>query len=136
MKTFRFSKLIAAVVLVALSLFPLGAIGSQTATTKTVKLTQKQLLWLIAHAETPSQHEQLATYYRQQAQRLFRQAKEHREMAATYPQLNASKHPGVQSLAARHCEDWAELYTKQAKDAEALAAIHEKMAKEAMEKKQ
>jgi len=135
MKTIRYSKLTTVVMLAALSLFPLVAIGSQTATTNTVKLTQKQLLWLIAHAETPSQHEQLATYYRQQAQRLLQQAKEHQEMAAAYPHLTASKHPGVRSLAAHHCEDWADLYAKQAKDAEALAAVHEKMAKEATEKK-
>jgi len=135
MKTIRFSKLTAVVMLMALSLFPLSAIGSQTVKTHTAKVTHKQLLWLIAHAETPSQHEQLATYYRRQAQRLLRQAKEHQEMAAAYPHLNASKHPGVRSLAAHHCEDWADLYTKQAKDAEALAAVHEKMAKEALEKK-
>ena len=135
MRTIRFSKLTAVVMLMALSLFPLSAIGSQTATIKSVNPTHKQLLWLIAHAETPSEHEQLATYYRQQAQRLLRQAKEHQEMAAAYPHLNTSKHPGVRSLAAHHCEDWADLYAKQAKDAEALAAVHERMAKEAMEKK-
>jgi hypothetical protein len=135
MKTTRFLKLTTVMLLVALSLSPLNAVGSQITTTKTVKLTHKQLLWLIGHAETPSQHEQLATYYRHQAQHLLQQAKEHQEMAVAYPQLNASKQPGVRSLAVHHCEDWAQLYTKQAKDAEALAALHEKMAKETLGRK-
>lgn len=135
MNTVQLLKSLGLVMVVALSLSPLSATGSQTATTNRVKVTHKQLLWLMAHAETPSQHEQLANYYRQQAKRLHRQAKVHQEMAAAYPQLYASKQPGIRSLAARHCEDWAQLYTKQAKDAEALAADHEKMAKEAIEKK-
>jgi uncharacterized membrane protein YfbV (UPF0208 family) len=135
MTTVRALKLGAVVMLVALAFSALSAAGSQAATTNTAKLTQKQLLWLIEHANTPSQHEQLATYYRQQAQRLLQQAKEHEEMAAAYPHLNASKQPRVRSLAAHHCEDWAQMYTKQAKDAEALAAIHKRMAKEPPEKK-
>jgi hypothetical protein len=135
MKAIKFSTVTAVVVLMALALTPLSAAASQTATTNPVRLTNKQLLWLIGHAGTPSQHEQLATYYRQQARRLLKEAKVHQEMAAAYPQLNASKQPGVRNLAANHCEDWATLYTKQAKDAEALAAVHEKMAKEAPEKK-
>ena len=90
MNTVRLLKSTALVMLMALALFPLSAPASQAARTNTAKLTQKQLLWLIAHAETPSQHEQLAIYYRQQAQRLLRQAKVHQEMAAAYPLLNAS----------------------------------------------
>lgn len=135
MKTNGFSRLSAVMTLVALFLSFLSAAGAQNAKTKRVKLTQKQLVWLIAHAETPSDHEQLSTYYRQQAQSLLRQAKEHHEMAAAYPQLNASKHPGAPSLAARHCENWARLYTQQAKEAEALAAIHENLSKDSAEKK-
>lgn len=131
MKTTRFLKLTAVILLAAVTVSLLNAAGPQA--TKTVKLTHKQLLWLIAHAETPSQQEQLAMYYRQLARRLLQQAKEQQQMANACPQLsaNASKHPGVPSLAANHCAYWAELYAKQAKDAEALAALHEKIAKEA-----
>ncbi len=135
MKTNRLSRLIAVLTLVALFIPFLSAAADQNAKTDRVKLTQKQLVWLIAHAETPSEHEQLSTYYRQQAQSLLRQAKEHQEMAAAYPQLDASKHPGAPSLAARHCENWARLYTEQAKEAEALAAIHEDLSKQSTGKK-
>lgn len=135
MKTNRVSRLSAVMTLVALFLSFLSAARAQNAKTNQVKLTQKQLIWLIAHAETPSEHEQLSTYYRQQTQRLLRQAKEHLEMAAAYPQLNASKHPGAPSLAAHHCENWARLYKKQAQEAEALAAIHENLTKESAENK-
>ncbi|TAM78728.1 MAG: hypothetical protein EPN47_20285 [Acidobacteria bacterium] len=134
MKTNAAFRLSSAMTLVALFLSFLSAAGAQNVKAKHVKLTQKQLVWLIAHAETPSDHEQLSTYYRQQVQRLLQQAKEHQEMAAAYPQLNASKHPGAPSLAAHHCENWARLYTTQAKEAEALAAIHENLSKESTEK--
>ena len=135
MKTKRFPRLSAVMTLVALFLSLLSAAGAQNANTKRVKLTQKQLVWLIVHAETPSDHEQLSTYYRQQAQRLLRQAKDHQEMAAAYPQLNASKHPTAWSLAAHHCGNWARLYIEQAKEAEALAAIHENLSTGSTEKK-
>ena len=135
MKTTTVSTLTPFLAMLVLFLPLLGAPGSQAAKTKTVKLSQKRLLWLIGHAETPAEHEELAAYYRQQAQHLLQEAKDHQEMAAAYPQLNASKHPGAPNLAAHHCSDWAALYSKQAKDAEALAKLHEQMAKEADEKK-
>ena len=135
MKTTTVSKLSMFLAMMALFLPLLSIASPQAAKTKQVKLSQKRLLWLIGHAETPAEHEELAAYYRQQAQNLLREAKEHQEMAAAYPQLNASKHPGAPNLAAHHCSDWADLYSKQAKDAEALAKLHEQMAKEAAEKK-
>ena len=132
MKTTTVSKLTPFLAMLVLILPLLGAAGSPAAKTKKIKLSQKQLVWLIGHAETPAEHEELAAYYRQQAQHLLQEAKEHQEMAAAYPQVYASKHP---TLAAHHCNDWAALYSKQAKDAEALAKLHEQMAKEAAEKK-
>ena len=132
MKTTTVSKLTPFLAMLVLILPLLGAAGSQAAKTKKIKLSQKQLLWLIGHAETPAEHEELAAYYRQQAQHLLQEAKDHQEMAAAYPQVYASKHP---TLAAHHCSDWAALYSKQAKDAEVLAKLHEQMAKEAAEKK-
>lgn len=134
MKTITFPKLNPLLVMLVFFLPLLSAASPQSAKTKTVKLSHKQLLWLIGHAETPAEHEELATYYHQQALHLLREVKDHQEMAQTY--LTSAKHLSIPpNLVAQHCSDWADLYSKQTKDAEALAALHEQMAKKAAEKK-
>ncbi len=122
------SRLIPVLAMVFLSL-PLFGAPLPTGATRKETLSHKQVQWLVGHAETPAQHAQLAAYYRQQADHCFKQAKEHNEMAATYPKLDASKVGDRGSIAGEgHCRYWSEVYTKRGQQNEALAAVQEKMA--------
>lgn len=73
---------------------------------------------------------------RQEAVRLTQSAKEHKELAAIYeksPLPYEGKFPyGTAGLS--HCRHWAQLDAEQAKEAEALAALHEEMANAAEQK--
>jgi len=99
--------------------------------------TKKELITLLKTAKEPPEHLRIAAYYRHEAQRLTTDAKDHEEMGAVYkhqPLPYESKHP-YGTVGVSHCHYWADLDLKQAKEAEALATLHEEMAKEA-EKKQ
>ena len=95
------------------------------------RLTHKELKELIANAATPADHQKIAAYYRGEAQRLRQTAKEHQEWGDIYAKGSAgseSKHPGM-SNGAPHCHKWADLEEEEAKEADALAAAHDDMAK-------
>jgi hypothetical protein len=85
-------------------------------------------------AKEPVEHRKIAAYYRQEAARLTASAKEHEELAEVYaknppfPAMEA-KHGTAFGQGAPHCKRWAELSAEQAKEAEALAEMHEEMAK-------
>ncbi len=98
----------------------LGAV-SLRAQEKHETLNPKQLEALIANAKTPADHEKIAAYYRQEAARLKNDAEMHRVDAGIY-----GKGPGL-----LHCTNLARLDEEAAKEASSLAAMHEKMAKEA-----
>ncbi len=85
------------------------------------RLSPQQLKELIAKAKTPADHEKLAAYYRQEASRLRRDAQMHRDDAGIY-----GKGPG-----ALHCMNLAKLDEQAAKEADALATMHQNMAKAA-----
>lgn len=111
--------------------FPAVAQSNQT-------ISKKEVRVLLKTARLPADHEKIAAYYRQEAARLTASAKEHRELAAIYQRTpsNAAmeaKH-GASVEGASHCRRWAELGAEQAKEAEALAVLHEGMAKESAEK--
>jgi hypothetical protein len=98
-------------------------------------ISKKELKVLLKTAKSPAEHQKIATYYRQEAARLNQSAKEHAELAAIYRQTPPnpameSKH-GSSVEGASHCNRWAELDAEQAKEAEALAVLHEGMAKDA-----
>jgi len=89
-------------------------------------------------AKEPPEHLRIAVYYRQEAARLTASSKEHAELALTYaktvPHPMVSKHGDSFGLGAPHCKKWAELQAEEAKEAEALATLHEDMAKAAEQK--
>lgn len=100
---------------------------------------KKELKALIKTANTPADHLRIANYYREQAAKLTASSNEHVAMAKEY-----AKHPMFAALEAKqqasfgqgasHCRRWAELDQQQAKEAEALAVLHEEMAKAAEQK--
>jgi hypothetical protein len=102
--------------------------------------TRKELVTLLKTAQEPPEHRRIAAYYRQEAVRLNQAAKEHSELAAIYQQhppfpAIEAKHGASFGQGASHCEKFTKLATEQAKEAEALAALHEDMAKAAGQKK-
>ena len=103
--------------------------------------TRKELVTLLKTAKEPSEHRRIAAYYRHEAASLTQSAKEHSELAAIYQQKHPfaameSKHGDAFGQGASHCEKFAQLAKEQAKEAEALAVLHEDMAKEAEQKQQ
>ena len=102
-------------------------------------LSKKELKVLLRTAKEPPEHRKIAEYYRQEAQRLIASSKEHAELAEIYaknppfPAMEA-KHGSSFGQGASHCRLWAQLDAEQAKEADALAALHEDMAKQAEQK--
>ena len=86
---------------------------------------------LVANAKTPADHEKLAAHFQTEATRLAAGAKEHEQLAGIYaksPSAHDVKHPNSPETAS-HCRTLAELYSKAAKEAEAMAAAHDQMAR-------
>ena len=135
MKTARTNSSLALIVALSLasftSIYPASAESNPTISKKEVKV-------LLKTAKEPADHQKIAAYFRQEAARLRQSAKEHEELAGIYKQkppnaAMASKH-GTSVEGFAHCNRWAELETEQAKEAEALASLHEGMAKDAEKK--
>ena len=102
-------------------------------------ISKREFKVLLRTAKEPPEHQKIAQYYRQEAQRLTASSKEHEEMAEIYaknppfPAMEA-KHGDAFGQGASHCRKWAQLIAEQAKEAEALAVLHEDMAKAAEQK--
>jgi hypothetical protein len=102
-------------------------------------ITKKEFKTLLKTAKVPVEHRNIAEYYRQEAVRLTASAKEHQELAELYaknppfPAMEA-KHGTAFAQGAPHCKRWADLSVEQAKEAQALAEMHEDMAKAAEQK--
>jgi hypothetical protein len=134
-KTTRIN-LLAALTIIALALS--SFIPVSMAAKKPV-ISKKELKTLLKTAKEPVEHQKIAEYYRQEAERLTASSKEHQELAAIYeknppfPAMEA-KHGSSFGQGVSHCRRWAELDAEQAKEAEALAALHEDMAKVAEQK--
>ena len=117
----------------------LASLSILAAASETKVITKKEFKTLLKTAKEPVEHRKIAEYYRQEAARLTASAKEHEQLAEIYarnppfPALEA-KHGTSFGQGAPHCKRWAELSSEQAKEAEALAAMHEEMA-QAAEKK-
>ena len=113
------------------SVYPASAQSNPT-------IGKKELKVLLKTAKEPAEHQKIAAYYRQEAARLNASAKEHQELAGIYEKT--PPHPAMESKhgasveGVSHCRRWAELDLEQAKEAEALAVLHEGMAKEAEQK--
>jgi len=103
--------------------------------------TRKELVALLKTAKEPPEHRRIAAYYRHEAASLTQSAKEHSELASIYQEKHPfaameSKHGDAFGQGASHCEKFAQLAKEQAKEAEALAVLHEDMAKQAEQKQQ
>jgi hypothetical protein len=101
--------------------------------------TKKELISLLKTAKEPPEHLRIAAYYKQEAARQRHVAKDHSEMAEAYQKTvpflaMEAKHGDAFGLAAPHCRKWSALALEQAKEDDALAALHEGMAKVAEQK--
>ena len=127
------------VVLATLATVSLVSVYSAAQDKKSSVPTRKELVTLLKTAKEPPEHRRIAAYYRQDAVRLTQSAKEHSELAAIYQERHPfaameAKHGDAFGQGASHCEKFAQLAKEQAKEAEALAALHEDMAKAAEQK--
>jgi hypothetical protein len=100
-------------------------------------ISKKELKVLLKTAKEPAEHRKIAEYYQQQAQKLTAESKEHEDLAKIYAEH--PEHPSMGSRTpfgqgAEHCHKLAQLNAEQAKESEALAALHEDMAKAAEQK--
>jgi hypothetical protein len=140
MKTVQ-SRLQAVLVIIALALAPFASVYLAAAQTKSTTISKKELKVLLKTAKEPADHRKVAEYYRQEATRLTASAKEHEALAEVYtkkppfPAMGA-KHDIAFGQGAQHCKRWAEFQAEEAKEAEALATLHEDMAKAAEQKQQ
>lgn len=97
------------------------------------KLTKRELKDLIAHAETKAQHQQIANYFDDEANRFAAEAQEHSELAEFYEKHSApqpTKFPGTHQTSS-HCSAVSKSLSQAADNARAIAAEHRKMADEA-----
>jgi hypothetical protein len=128
-------------VLATLAALSLVSVYSVAQDKKSSVPTRKELVTLLKTAKEPPEHRRIAAYYRHEATSLTQSAREHSELAAIYQQKHPfgameSKHGDAFGQGASHCEKFAQLAREQAKEAEALAVLHEDMAKEAEQKQQ
>jgi hypothetical protein len=111
-----------ALVILALAMSFAGSHPSRLSAQDTQeKLNPQDLKEIIAKAKTPADHEKLAAYYKQEASQLQENAELHRADANIY-----GKGQGL-----IHCTNLAKYYEQAAKEADALATMHENMAKAA-----
>jgi hypothetical protein len=102
--------------------------------------TKKELSTLLKTAKEPADHLRIAAYYQQEGLRARQAAQGHAKLATIYEQTHPFaaqelKHGNSFGQGASHCKKFAELAEQRAKEADALAALHTQMAKDA-EKKQ
>jgi len=101
--------------------------------------TKKELATLLRTAQEPADHLRIAAYYKQEAARLQQSAKDHSNLAAIYQEQHPfgameAKHGNSFGQGASHCRKFAELALEEAKESDALAVLHEDMAKTAAQK--
>ena len=116
---------LAVVSLVLLSCALVVGVDAQTSS----GLSKKELKTLLASANTPADHQRLAAYYRDKAQRLTEKAQKFSAQAdqlATQPATIESKQ-GISCNCASHYRYFSKLYAREAKDSEMLAARHEQL---------
>jgi hypothetical protein len=127
-------------VVMTLAITSLVSVYSVAQDKKSSVPTRKELVTLLKTAQEPPEHRRIAAYYRAEAARLTKSATEHAELAVIYEQSHPfpameSKHGNMFGQGASHCQKFAELVKEQAKEGEALSALHEDMAKEAEQKR-
>jgi hypothetical protein len=117
-------------ILTALSMALFVCTGVVRAVAETpTSLSKKELKTL---SSTPANHERLAAYYREKAEYLRAKAQEFSAEAdylATQPATIESKQ-GISCNCTSHYRYFSKLYAQEAKDAETLAAQHDKLAQD------
>ncbi len=137
MKTLRPNLTIAATIIAWMSLSLAPAYSA--AQDKKPVISKQELKVLLNTAKEPADHQKIAEYYRHEAARLTASSKEHAQLAELYAKnppfaSMEAKHGAGFGQGASHCNKWAELQAEEAKEADALAALHEDMAKAAEQK--
>jgi len=130
--------LVSTAVLIA-ALFTLSFTSVYTVAQTQKPPTKKELVTLLKTAKEPPEHLRIAAYYRAEAARLRQSAKDHAHLATIYSEKHPfaameAKHGDAFGQGASHCKKFAELAEEQAKEADALVALHEDMAKSAEQK--
>jgi len=133
------SRLQAVLVVITLAWGSLAYAQTGPTETKTSVPSTKELKVLLKTANEPADHLRIAAYYRHEAERLTQSSKEHAELAAIYEKnppfaSMVAKHGDSFGQGAPHCKRFAELNAEAAKEATALAELHEGMAKAAEQK--
>ena len=126
-----------AIVLATLSVLFLNTTFSAAQDQKV--LTKNELATLLKTAKEPPDHLRIAAYYTQEAARLRQAAKQHSDLAAIYEQTHPfaameSKHGDSYGQGASHCRKFAQFSLDEAKEADALAALHKEMANSSAQK--
>ena len=135
--TLRKSRRITFLVIISVILLSLAPVFA-TAAEKKPALKKKELMALLVNAKTAADHRVIASYYRYETLRLTDTSKEHFERAASYKRTSTTaggRQVVLYQGMAKRCERLAKLQAEQAKEAEALASLHEDMAK-AVKRKQ
>lgn len=116
----KWKRLSAEGMLLALCVFGYVSIGSTE--------EGKSIEQMISEAKTPEDHEAIAVYYGKEAQAAHEKHPQHQEMGVAYAkQAKAGARKRTGSVA--HCTAIAGQFEQIAKEYEALAHLHEKMAK-------
>ena len=100
------------------------SISAYPATQNADAPTKDEVTTLLKRAQTPLEHHRIAMYYSQEASQLRKKADLHRAWVNIY-----GKGQG-----AAHCSNLVRAYEQAVKDADALATMHENMAKAAEQK--
>lgn len=103
---------------------------TQAAATKH-KLTEQQLISLIANAKTPADHAQIAEFYEAKSSEFLAESKEHQAMADAYKKNTTTSNAKFVKGTADHCYYVAESLKADAAKMHEMATMHETMAKEA-----
>ncbi len=130
MKSARIRTL-AALAMITLAASTFLAPASLAETAKST-VSKGELKVLLRTAKSPSDHQKIADYYVAEAVRLNATSKQHAALAEIYaknPPFPAMelKHGSLSIESAGHCRRMAELDAEEAKEANALAALHQGM---------
>lgn len=125
----RYHKVARRLGVVVLSLVVLsGALYLEATAETSASLSKKELKTLLRTAKTPADHQRLAAYYRDKAQRLTAKAQEFSAQAdslATQTGTIDGKTRVACQIAQSHYRYLEKLSAQEAKDSEMLAAQHE-----------
>lgn len=131
-----YAPILAGFLFVWLAMFSLPAFAVQSTAPELQteqKLSEKKqaLKHLLNNTRTPADHLRLAAYYRHRAQKLRNRSEAHEAEAQGYASRSVFEpKTGIPGGLLRHCREWAWRYAEDAKQADALAAVHDKLSQQ------